>query len=150
MSISNPDKELEQLKIDYLIFMEQINKSLGYDSNRHGILLVLILESRYISQDEIEELTGYHKSVISENLTLLTSLLSKYPVFETRIKGEKKKFFYTQLTFKDYSKINFLNSLDSLKLHVGFLPEILSRIDKLDQDADVLATKSTFEFLAIF
>jgi DNA-binding transcriptional regulator GbsR (MarR family) len=141
------EKEFEQLKIDYLTFMEKINKSFGYDSNRHGILLTLILESRHLTQDEIEELTGFSKSVVSENLSHLTSIMSKYPVYETRKKGEKKKYFYTNLTFKDYSKINFLGSTESLQLNVDFLPEILYRIDQLDETDEILYTKSIFLFL---
>ena len=101
-------KTLLQLKMDYLQFMEQINhSSFAIDPNQTGVLFALLMENDYLTQEQLIELTGFSRTTISETISELSNVTSKYPVLQTRKPRDKKKYYYCPLDIEQYIRTFF-------------------------------------------
>jgi DNA-binding transcriptional regulator GbsR (MarR family) len=146
--MSNITDPLISLKNDYLSFIAQTNKSLGYNPYLKGILFALMLEGGLLSQEQIMKLTGYSRSMVSETLTKLTDLSSRYPVREERIPGKKKKYYSCSLTFTQYTKILAKTNLESSNTSYDFIDMILPRLEALKpQTSEVKHVHELMKFL---
>ncbi|MHA2363520.1 MAG: hypothetical protein ACXAC7_06155 [Candidatus Hodarchaeales archaeon] len=139
-----------QLKRDYLNFMEQINRQMGYDPNLIGVLFALLMEMEktYLTQDQIIELTGFSRTIVSDALATLTDITSKFPVLETRKPRDKKKYYHSPLDFEEYIRIIFISSLEIINTNVEFIPPLIHRLDALTpQNSYILHVK---QLLSLF
>lgn len=132
------NKKLLAIKKDFLKFMIQINPSM--EINQTLILHTLLLEtgkydvdnkesSTMINQEDIVNLTGLNKSIVSNILNNLITFHKHFEVFEKRIK--KKKYYNCLLTYKEYMQLLLENSLKSAIINIKFIPGLLSRLEKL-------------------
>ncbi len=146
--MSNQSDPLLALKNDYLNFIAQANKSLGYNPYLKGILFALMLEGDLLTQERIMKLTGYSRSMVSEILSELTDFSSRYPVRETRIPGKKKKYYTCSLSFTQYTKILAKANLESSETSYDFIDKILPRLEALSpRTPDVKHVIDLMEFL---
>ncbi len=146
--MSNIQDPLLKLKNDYLNFIAQANKSLGYNPYLKGVLFALMLDGGLLSQEEIMLLTGYSRSMVSETLAELTEFTSRYPVHESRKKGDKKKYYSSSLTFVQYTKILAKTNLEASETSYDFVDEMLPRLETLTpQTPDIAHVRNLMVFL---
>ncbi|MHA1168945.1 MAG: hypothetical protein ACTSRU_14040, partial [Candidatus Hodarchaeales archaeon] len=129
---SNKDPFL-QLKIDYISFMVQMFKMMGYNEVTMSIQFALLMENTYLTQEQLETLTGYSRSTISEELSKLSNSLGDFPIYQTRKAGTKKKLlmYYCPNTFEQYIKTNFVTALRASEASIEFIPSLIARLDVL-------------------
>jgi DNA-binding transcriptional regulator GbsR (MarR family) len=125
------ERSLLQLKIDYLAFMEQVHGALGFESNLIAVLFSLLVESDYITQDRIMELTGLGRSIVSETLKKLTDPSSSFPVLVTRRPGDRRKYYYCPLGFNEYVMTFFTSATSASDFSEEICRETLARLDAL-------------------
>ncbi|MHA2096509.1 MAG: hypothetical protein ACW98F_17960, partial [Candidatus Hodarchaeales archaeon] len=143
--MSNNQDPLLRVKNDYLTFIAQANKLLGYNPYLKGVLFALMLDGGLLTQEEIMQLTNYSRSMVSETLAELTEFSSKFPVRETRKPGDKKKYYNCPLSFIGYTKILAKANLESSETSYDFIDALLPRLEALiPQTPDV---KHVFDFL---
>ncbi len=146
--MSNIEDQLLELKKDYLNFIAQANKSLGYNPYLKGVLFTLMLEGESLSQEQIMELTGYSRSMVSETLSELTDFSSRYSVREIRKPGEKRKYYSCPLSFLQYTKILAKTNLESSETSYDFIDKLFPRLEALTpQTPDVKHVFDLFIFL---
>ncbi|MHA1994605.1 MAG: hypothetical protein ACW97Z_08705 [Candidatus Hodarchaeales archaeon] len=146
--MSNDQDPLLSLKNDYLTFIAQANKSLGYNPYLKGVLFALMSEGILISQEQIMRLTGYSRSMVSEILTELTDFSSRFPVRETRKPGDKKKYYSCSLSFVQYTKILAKTNLESSETSYEFIDALFPRLDALyPQTPDIKHVYNLLSFL---
>ena len=129
--MSDSSNPLVSLKNEYISFIAQANKSLGYNPYLKGILFALMLEGDKLSQEQIMTITGYSRSMVSETLSNLTDLSSRYPVRETRVPRKKKKYYSCSLSFAQYTKLLAKTNLESSNTSYDFIDNILPRLEAL-------------------
>ncbi|MHA2304694.1 MAG: hypothetical protein ACXACU_04815 [Candidatus Hodarchaeales archaeon] len=121
-----------QIKIDYISYMIQIFKLMAYEETITGILFALMIEGgKYLTQEDIEYMTGFSRSTISEALSKVTIITQDFPIYYTRKPGDKKKYYYCPITFKEYVTRSFLVTSDASKLSMDFIPGFLNRLNAL-------------------
>ena len=125
------ERSLLQLKIDYLAFMEQVHGALGFESNLIAVLFSLLIESDYITQDRIMELTGLSRTIVSETLKKLTDPSSSFPVLVTRQPGDRRKYYYCPLDFNEYVMTFFTSATSASDFSEEICRETLARLDAL-------------------
>jgi len=125
---------LRQLKVDFIAFMEQVHRALGFDANLISVLFSLLMEERYLTQEEIMDLSGLSRASVSENLAKLTDPASKFPVLVTRLPGDRRKHYYCPLEFDEYIRIFFVEASAASDFGTKFIPPILERLETLDPD----------------
>lgn len=88
------------------------------------------------------ELTGFSRTTISETISNLTDVMSKYPVHQTRKPGDKKKYYYCPLDIEQYIRTFFMGALELSEFKIDFIPQFLHRLDALiPQNADIMHVK---------
>ena len=146
MSSKNSQEVLFQLKIDYLQFMIQVQD--WHDPNIMIIIYALLMERKKVTQSQLIDLTGLNRSTISETLSLLINDPRGIPVLQTRMKGDKKKYYYCPLSFKDYIKRMFGGALTVVKLNLSFIPKLVSEINHASNISEEV--EHTKNFLIFF
>jgi DNA-binding transcriptional regulator GbsR (MarR family) len=112
--------------------MIQIFKLMAYEETITGILFALMIEGgKYLTQEDIEYMTGFSRSTISEALSKVTIITQDFPIYYTRKPGDKKKYYYCPITFKEYVTRAFLVTSDASKLSMDFIPGFLDRLNDL-------------------
>ncbi|MGD2200478.1 MAG: hypothetical protein PVJ38_02460 [Candidatus Bathyarchaeota archaeon] len=148
MSADAADNPLLQLQIDYLAFMEQVHKTLGFEANLIGVLFTLLLEGDYITQDRVMELTGFSRSTVSETLKKLIAPSSSFPVLSTRKPSDRRKFYYCPLDFEEYVMTFFTSAMEASYFSDEIIREMLARLDILDsQSREALHMRRFFSYL---
>ena len=146
--MSNNQDPLLSLKSDYLTFIAQANKSLGYNPYLKGVLFALMLDGGLLTQEQIMQLTNYSRSMVSETLTELTDLSSRFPVRETRKPGDKKKYYSCSLSFVQYTKILAKANLESSETSYEFIDVLIPRLAALSpQTPDITHVFDLLTFL---
>lgn len=138
-----------QLKIDYISFMVQMFKMMAYDEATMSIQFALLMENTYLTQEQLEVLTGYSRSTISEVLSKLANSIGDFPIYQTRKAGAKTKqlVYYCPNTFEQYIKTNFIAALRASEASIEFIPMLIARLDVLTpQDPSVQHVKSFLTF----
>lgn len=144
------DSPFLQLKIDYISFMTQIYSVMSYEENITSIIYSLLIENQYLTQEELEILTGIVRSTISETLSKLTNITSKFPVLQTRKPKDKKKYYHIPLDFEDYIKDFFTLGQEKTGIGMDFLPNYIYRLNNLDsKDKTVVHLKDVFILLFV-
>ncbi len=143
------DSTLMQVKIDYVSYMTQIFKVMAYDEIITSILYALMVEGgKYLTQEDLEFLTGFSRSSISDALSKVTVITQDFPIIQTRKPGNKKKYYYCPTSFEEYVKRSFLVTADVSKMSMEFLPELLDRLDASSpQTPSILYVKRIFIYL---
>jgi DNA-binding transcriptional regulator GbsR (MarR family) len=131
-----------QLKIDFLSFIEQILD--WQNPNIILILFALLMEKKRTTQDQLIELTGLSRTTISETLSLIMDDPRGIPILQTRKRGDKKKYYYCPLTFKEYIMKLFGGTLKLIELNLEFIPSLLKRITTLDKQNNAVAHVHNF------
>jgi DNA-binding transcriptional regulator GbsR (MarR family) len=71
-----------------------------------------------------------------------------FPIIQTRKPGDKKKYYYCPISFKEYVKRSFLVTADVSKLSMEFLPELTNRLNALSpQTPSILYVKRFLIYL---
>ncbi|MFX0087612.1 MAG: hypothetical protein ACFFAU_18325 [Candidatus Hodarchaeota archaeon] len=149
MANNSEFSSLMQVKIDYVSYMAQIFKVMAYDEIITSILYALMIEGeKYLTQEDLELLTGFSRSSISEALSKVSVITHDFPIFQTRKPGDKKKYYYCPITFEEYVKRSFLVTADVSKMSMEFLPELMNRLDALSpQTPSILYVKRFLIYL---
>ena len=132
MASETGPRSLRQLKVDFIAFMEQVHRALGFDANLISVLFSLLMEGRYLTQEEVMNLSGLSRASVSENLAKLTDPTSKFPVLVTRLPGDRRKHYYCPLEFDEYIRTFFVEASAASDFGTKFIPPILERLDYLD------------------
>lgn len=145
----NIDSHLMQVKIDYVSYMTQIFKVMAYDEIITSILYALMVEGeKYLTQEDLEFLTGFSRSSISDALSKITVITQDFPIIQTRKPGDKKKYYYCPTSFADYVRRSFLVTANVSKLSMEFLPELINRLNAISpQTPSILNVKRIFIYL---
>ena len=112
--------------------MEQVHRALGFDANLISVLFSLLLEGRYLTQEEVMDLSGLSRASVSENLAKLTDPSSKFPVLVTRLPGDRRKYYYCPLEFEEYIRTFFVEASAATDFGTRFIPPMLERLDYVD------------------
>ncbi|MHA2247578.1 MAG: hypothetical protein ACXADY_21700 [Candidatus Hodarchaeales archaeon] len=154
MALNIDNSALMQVKIDYVSYMTQIFKVMAYDEIITSILYALMVEGgKYLTQEDLEFLTGFSRSSISDALSKVTLVTQDFPIIQTRKPGDKKKYYYCPTSFEEYVKRSFLVVADVSKMSIDFLPELINRLDAISpKTPSILHVKRFFIYLfaAIF
>lgn len=154
MSTNIDNSPVMQVKIDYVSYMAQIFKAMAYDEIITSILYALMVEGgKYLTQEDLEFLTGFSRSSISDALSKVSVITQDFPIVQTRKPGDKKKYYYCPTSFEEYVKRSFLVTADVSKMSMDFLPELITRLDAISpQTPSILHVKRFFIYLfaAIF
>jgi len=84
------DMSLEQIKREFIQFMEEIHSGNPYPRNFYGCLIPIIIEPGPVSQERIMELTGYSQGTISMTIQKIQLLM---PVKTVKIIGDRKRYY---------------------------------------------------------
>ena len=134
MTSGTGSRSLRQLKVDFIAFMEQVHRALGFDANLISVLFSLLMEGRSLTQGEVMDLSGLNRASVSENLAKLTDPASKFPVLVTRLPGDRRKHYYCPLEFDEYIRTFFVEASAASDFGTKFIPPILERLKALDPD----------------
>lgn len=148
MASETGSRSLRQLKVDFIAFMEQVHRALGFDANLISVLFSLLMEGRYLTQEEVMDLSGLSRASVSENLSKLTDPTSKFPVLITRLPGDRRKHYYCPLEFDEYIRTFFVEASAASEFGTKFIPPILKRLEYMDPgDPAVNYVKSFLRYL---
>ncbi len=149
MTFNVDNSALMQVKIDYVSYMTQIFKVMAYDEIITSILYALMVEGgKYLTQEDLEFLTGFSRSSISEALSKVTLITQDFPIIHTRKPGDKKKYYYCPISFEEYVKRSFLVTADVSKQSIEFLPKLITRLDTISpQTPSIFNVKRIFMYL---
>ena len=141
------NQDLLQLKLDYIEFISQTNKNMGFDINLSSVLFALLLEQKPISQDEIMELTGLSRGAVSGTLASLGSPNSNFAVLKTRKPGDRKRYYYCPYDFAQYIRALFTVSLKTSEAFTDFVPPLLKRVEALPSEPRTEYFKELIQYL---
>jgi len=121
-----------QIKIDYVQYMMQVYKVMAYDEATTGILFSLLIESpNYLTSQNLETLTGFTEAEISKTLAKIKTSMGDFPIIPTKKPRDRKKYYYTPVTFDKFMKRNFLIMMKATDLSLDFIPSLVTRLDAL-------------------
>jgi DNA-binding transcriptional regulator GbsR (MarR family) len=130
---------LLQLKIDYIKYMEQV-LLFGTDEKQKGIILALLLEKSlgndYLTHDQLMELTGFSRKIVSETLSELIKVQNRLHIIKTRKPRDPKNYYTCPYNFEQYTKSMFLESFKITRINLKFLPSIIKRLNALSPETD--------------
>ena len=118
------------IKRKFIEYMEEIHVGLLFPKKFIGCMMVVVIENEPITQNRIEELTGYSKTTISQMLNLIQI---KFPLIQIKKPGIRKKFYKFDLTIREFM-IHFLQAIiDSYKDRVDFMIPLIEDIEPFTQ-----------------
>jgi len=117
------------IKRNYLNFMEQTLT--WFDSSLIRVLFTLLMEKEPLTQEELIVLTNLNRATVSDTLSKLTESTSKFLVFQTRRKGERKKFYHCPQDLSIYFQNLLTEGLELTKISSEQVPEYLYRLSSL-------------------
>ncbi|MHA2298754.1 MAG: hypothetical protein ACXAEU_19330 [Candidatus Hodarchaeales archaeon] len=130
---------LLQLKIDYIKYMEQV-LIFGTDEKQKGIIITMLLEKSmgndYLTQDQLMELTGFSRKIVSETLSELTNVSNPLHIIKTRKPMDPKNYYTCPYNFDQYTKSIILESFKVIRINLAFLPPIIKRLNALSPETD--------------
>ncbi|MFX0016005.1 MAG: MarR family transcriptional regulator [Candidatus Hermodarchaeota archaeon] len=127
------------IKRNYLIFME--HTLTWFDSNLVRVLFALLMEGDALDQTQIIELTELNRATVSETLSRLTDVTSKFLVLQTRKKGERKKYQCPQ-KLAVYFRTLLIEGLEVTKFSLEQVPLLIHRLDALpSQNSEILRVR---------
>ncbi|MFW9993383.1 MAG: hypothetical protein ACFFD4_15170 [Candidatus Odinarchaeota archaeon] len=153
MNDNNDNDSLLQLKIDYIKYMEQV-LLFGTDVNQKDIIFSLLLEKAlgndYLTQDQLMELTGLSRKIVSETLSVLTNVSNRLHIIKTRKPGDSKNYYTCPYNFEQYTKSMFLESFKITRINTEFIPSIIKRLNALSpRTEDILHAKRFLTYFLI-
>lgn len=80
----------EEIKREFVSFMEEARATEPYPRNFMGCLISLIIDPAPVSQERIVELTGYSQATVSMTLQKLKLLM---PIRTVRIRGDRRHYY---------------------------------------------------------
>jgi DNA-binding transcriptional regulator GbsR (MarR family) len=117
--------QTDEIKRDFINFMENIHLGLRYPKNFFGILMALFIEGRPITQDRIEQLTGYSKTTISQTIQ---SLQMQIPITIAKNPGTRKKFYSIEIPLKEFMILFLRRIMDSYQEKNNFLLPLIEKV----------------------
>ncbi len=85
-----PRMPLEKIKREFVKFMEENRRGEPYPRNFLGCLVSILVEPEPISQERIEEITGYSRTTIILTLQRIQLL---FPIRKVRKQGDRKNYY---------------------------------------------------------
>jgi DNA-binding transcriptional regulator GbsR (MarR family) len=136
----NIEDSFIQIKIDYVQYMMQVYKVMAYDEATTGILYSLLVERpNYLTSKDLEVLTGFAGSTISETLSKIKTSMGDFPILQSKLPREKTKVYYTPIPYEDFMKRNFLVMMQATELSLDFIPSLISRLDGLPASSESIS-----------
>ncbi len=144
----NTEDAFIQIKIDYIQYMVQVYKLMAYDEATIGILYSLLIESpNYLTSKDLETLTGFDGSTISETLSKIKTSMGDFPILYTKKPRDRTKYYYTPVSFEFFMKRNFLLLMKATDLSLDFIPHLVARLDALSvSSASITHMRETIVF----
>ena len=144
----NNEDSFIQIKIDYIQYMMQVYKVMAYDEATTGILFSLLIESpNYLTSKDLETLTGFSGSTISETLSKIKTSMGDFPILYTKKPRDRTKYYYTPVSFEFFMKRNFLILMKATDLNLDFIPHLVARLDALSvSSASITHMRETIVF----
>ncbi|MHA1443508.1 MAG: hypothetical protein ACTSR4_01995 [Candidatus Hodarchaeales archaeon] len=144
----NTEDSFIQIKIDYIQYMMQVYKVMAYDEATIAILFSLLIESpKYLASKDLETLTGFAGSTISETLSKIKTSMGDFPILFTKKPKDRTKYYYTPVSFEFFMKRNFLIMTEATELSLDFIPPLVARLDALsDSSASIAHMRETIVF----
>lgn len=141
---------LEQLKLDYINFVTQSYSTVGFDPNKTGVLFTLLMEQDSLTQEQIMKITGFSRSKVSIALNELMGLQSQYPVLQTKMPSDSKKYYKCPLSFEQYIQKFFTASFEISNFNFDFLQILVDKLVAFDpSNASIVHVKHYFEYLLL-
>ncbi|MHA2222297.1 MAG: hypothetical protein ACXAAO_09615, partial [Candidatus Thorarchaeota archaeon] len=81
---------LENIKREFIQFMEEVHGGNPYPRNFYGCLLAIIIEPEPVSQERIMELTGFSQAAVSLTIKKIQLL---FPIRTIKRVGERKHYY---------------------------------------------------------
>jgi DNA-binding transcriptional regulator GbsR (MarR family) len=128
--------------------MMQVYKVMAYDEATIGILYSLLIESpKYLASKDLETLTGFAGSTISETLSKIKTSMGDFPILFTKKPKDRTKYYYTPISFEFFMKRNFLLMTEATELSLDFIPPLVARLGALsDSSASIAHMRETIVF----
>ncbi|MGY5859990.1 MAG: hypothetical protein RTU63_11525 [Candidatus Thorarchaeota archaeon] len=80
----------EEIKREFVSFMEEVRATDPYPRNFMGCLISLIIDTAPVSQERIVELTGYSQATVSMTIQKLKLLM---PIRTVRTRGDRRHYY---------------------------------------------------------
>ncbi|MFX1538327.1 MAG: hypothetical protein ACFFDI_29405, partial [Promethearchaeota archaeon] len=109
----------------FVDYMEEIHARVIFPTKYFGCLMAVFVEQEPITQDRIEQLTGYSKTTISQMLKLIQV---NFPLKQVKKPGLRKKYYTIDVPPRDFM-ITFLKMIiDTYQDKTDFIPPLIEEI----------------------
>jgi DNA-binding transcriptional regulator GbsR (MarR family) len=116
---------LEEIKKQFITFMEEMYDRLLYPKRFFGCLMAVLVEQKPLTQNRIKELTGYSRTTISQTLDLIHA---NVPLTQFKKPGERKKYYSLDMSVKEFMPLFFKTIIESYQNKVNFILPIIKDI----------------------
>ncbi|WP_371804951.1 hypothetical protein [Candidatus Lokiarchaeum ossiferum] len=122
---------IEEIKKEFILLMEEAHQGLLFPKNYFGCMMAIFIEQEPVTQDRIEELTGYSKTTISQIIKLIQMNIQLEKLKKPKI---RKKFYSIETPPREFMLKFLRRIMDSYQNRADFVPplieEILPYVDK--------------------
>ncbi len=115
----------DEIKQDFIEFMEITHIGQLYPKSFFGVLMALFIEENPTTQDRIETLTGYSKTIVSQSLQ---SLQKHVPITVVNRPGTRKNFYSIELSRKEFMILFLRLIMDAYQDKTDFIPPLIDKI----------------------
>ncbi|MFX1533676.1 MAG: hypothetical protein ACFFDI_05525 [Promethearchaeota archaeon] len=117
---------LDDLKKEFIVYMENLHAHYVFPKNYFGCLIAVFIEQQPVTQERIEDLTGYSRTTISQMLKLIQV---NFPLKQIKEPGKRKKFYEFNIDPTEFMINLFQRLLEFYKDKVDFLPPLIEEIN---------------------
>ncbi|MHA2295623.1 MAG: hypothetical protein ACXAEU_20840 [Candidatus Hodarchaeales archaeon] len=121
----------DDLKKDFVNYMDKMHTGLLYPKKYFGCMMAVVIEQEPVTQDRIEQLTGYSRTTISQMLTLMQV---NFPLKQVKKPRIRKKYYTTGLQPRDFMLEFFRVIIDSYKDKVDFMLPLIEELKPYTQE----------------
>ncbi|MBN2228282.1 MAG: hypothetical protein JW779_01740 [Candidatus Thorarchaeota archaeon] len=118
----------EEVKRDFIAFMERLHSRDAYPRNFFGVLTCLLIEHDSVSQDRIVELTNYSQAAVSIALQKIQLVM---PVTTIKKTGDRKKYYTFNGSPEDFVLMLMKKRTDVSDIDKQMVKELLNRTESL-------------------
>lgn len=120
----------DEIKKEFIRIMEEKHSGLLYPKKVFGCMMAVFIEQEPVTQERIEELTGYSKTIVSQMLTLIQV---NFPVKPLKKLGIRKKYYVVNLEAREFMLTFFRVIIDSYKSKVDFMVPLIEDLSPYTQ-----------------
>ncbi|MFW9977475.1 MAG: hypothetical protein ACFFEJ_05220 [Candidatus Thorarchaeota archaeon] len=117
---------IEEIKQDFIEFMEEEHGSNPYPRNFFGCLLSIIVEDEPVSQERIMELTGYSQATISLTIQKIQLLM---PLRILKIPGDRKNYYSYEGPQMKFLLDMFQRRVDVQDIDLNLVESVLRKVE---------------------